>query len=149
MGRLCESGHCCPLAQPDRNSLRLTHFSAGPDGRSTFTEIDLDYPLARDAADGTTLAVSNALVSPAVQFVTLPADLNVGLHPAPSRQVVSVLNGQLEVGTPDGQTRRFDRGDLFLADDVATDEHTTEVIDGPVEVLYIPLPEGTVYRTRS
>lgn len=129
--------------------MRLTRFSAGPDGRSTFTEIDIDYPLARDATPGTTLAMSNALVSPAVQFITLPADLNVGLHPAPSRQLVSVLNGQLEVGTPDGQTRRFDRGDLFLADDVDTDGHTTEVIDGPAEVLYIPVPEGIFYRTTS
>lgn len=53
---------------------------------------------------------------------------------------------EIEVGLAGGETRRFARGDVFLADDEGTEGHTTRVLDGPVEALWLSIPEGTVWR---
>lgn len=105
--------------------MRITRFSSSSDGRSHFSEIEIEYPLEFSAAGGYDVEASNALESPSVQFIVLPAELDQDLHPVPSRQLVVVLDGQLDVGTPDGETRRFARGDMFLADDADTDGHDT------------------------
>lgn len=125
--------------------MEITRFSSGPDGRSHFTEIEVEFPLILRAAGGYDVAASIAMESPTVQFVVLPGELDQDLHPVPGRQLVAVLAGQLEVGTPDGQSRRFARGDIFLADDTDTDGHTTRAIDGPAHLLFVPIPSGMFF----
>ena len=51
-----------------------------------------------------------------------------------------VLSGLLEVTTTDGVSRRFGAGQRFLADDMGGRGHLTRSIDGPVEVLFAPMP---------
>jgi quercetin dioxygenase-like cupin family protein len=127
--------------------MQVTRFSAGPDGRSTFSTVDIAYPRQRDDAFGHTISATDAFTSPAAQLIVLPAGLDQGWHPAPRRQFVTVLTGQVEVGTPDGATRRFGPGQMFLADDVGTEGHTTRTVDGPVHALVTPLPEDAVVWT--
>jgi hypothetical protein len=127
--------------------MQVTRFSAGGDGRSTFSTVDVTFPHERADAFGHTIRSSDRFSSPAVQFAVLPAGLDQDWHPAPRRQIVAVLTGELEVGTPDGATRRFGPGELFLADDVDTAGHTTRTIGGPVHVMFAPLPDGVVVWT--
>ena len=49
---------------------------------------------------------------------------DTGLHPAPQRQFVVVIRGELEVETPDGSVRRLRAGDVMFADDVDTSATT-------------------------
>ena len=58
------------------------------------------------------------------------------------RQVVVLLSGELEVGTTDGQTRRWRAGELFLASDVTGKGHTTRTVGGPARVMFAPLPDS-------
>jgi quercetin dioxygenase-like cupin family protein len=104
--------------------------------------VAVTFPHSRSDRFGRTITSSAVVGSPAVQLAVLPEGLDQDWHPAPRRQLVAVLSGALEVGTPDGQVRRFGPGDLFLADDVGTRGHTTRAIDGPVHVLFAPMPEG-------
>jgi hypothetical protein len=127
--------------------MQVTRFSAGADGRSCFSTVEIAYPRQRDDAFGHTISSSDAFSSPAVQFIVLPAGLDQGLHPAPRRQFVTVLSGEVEVGTPDGTTRRFGPGQTFLADDADTVGHTTRTIGGPVHALVAPLPDGATVWT--
>jgi hypothetical protein len=122
--------------------VRVTRFSAGEDGRSTFSEVEVRFPNERADAFGHTIATSAGFACPRLQFGLLPEGLDQGWHPAPRRQLVMVLSGEVEVGTPDGEHRRFGAGDLFLADDVGTEGHTTRALAGPVRVLFAPVPEG-------
>ena len=46
-------------------------------------------------------------------------------HPAPQRQFVVILSGQLEIGFADGSTRIFGQGDARLVEDVSGKGHTT------------------------
>ena len=122
--------------------MRITRFAAGDDGRSEFSEVDVRYPRTIEAAEGAQLTGSAAFDSPGVQFIDLPDGLDLGLHPVPRRQFVFVIDGHVEIGTPDGELRRFSPGDVILADDVGTTGHTTRAIDGPVQLLYVPLPQS-------
>ena len=51
-------------------------------------------------------------------------------HPAPRRQYVIILTGQLEIGLGDGTTRRFGPGDARLVEDTTGQGHTTRVGEG-------------------
>ena len=46
-------------------------------------------------------------------------------HPAPQRQFVVILSGQLEIGFEDGSTKIFGQGDARLVEDVSGKGHTT------------------------
>lgn len=46
-------------------------------------------------------------------------------HPAPQRQFVIILSGQLEIGFEDGSTRVFGPGDARLVEDITGQGHTT------------------------
>ncbi len=129
--------------------MRLTRFAAGSTGRSEFSQIEIDYPTRFEGDGGYGLLASLAMESPGVQFIVLPAGYDEEPHPVPQRQLVFVLGGELEVGTPDGQTRRFVGGEMFLADDMGTDGHTTRTVGGAARLVFIPIPSTSFFHTVS
>ncbi|HEV8714841.1 MAG TPA: hypothetical protein VGX03_18680 [Candidatus Binatia bacterium] len=124
--------------------MKITRFYATDAGESRFTEVDIPIEHAQQDADGNTLRFSHGYVSPDVRFAELPEGMVQGWHHAPARQIVVVLSGVLEVGTSDNQTRRWRAGEAFLADDLTGKGHTTRTVEGPVRVLFAPLPPGFV-----
>ncbi len=122
--------------------MKITRFYATEDGGSRFMDIDIPITTPQQDADGHTLLLSNAYVSPSVRFVELPAGMSQTWHNAPQRQIVVVLSGTLEVGTTDQQTRQWQAGQAFLADDVTGKGHTTRTVGGPASVFFAPLPDG-------
>jgi len=75
-----------------------------------------------------------------IQFREIPAGTFMDWHPAPRRQYVIVLSGQLEVGFKDGTTRRMNPGDATLAEDITGPGHTTKVTSAsPAVVAVVPL----------
>jgi hypothetical protein len=49
-------------------------------------------------------------------------------HPAPRRQWVIILSGELEIGCGDGTLRRFGPGDARLVEDTTGRGHTTRTL---------------------
>jgi hypothetical protein len=121
--------------------MQVTRFSAGDDGQSRFSTVEITFPHERADAFGHTIRSSDRFASPSVQFAVLPDGLDQDWHPAPRRQLVAILTGAVEVGTPDGATRRFGPGEVFLADDVGTAGHTTKTVGGPAQVMFAPVPD--------
>ena len=75
-----------------------------------------------------------------IQFRELPAGAFMDWHPAPRRQYVIVLSGQLEIGFKDGTTKRMNPGDATLAEDTTGPGHTTKVISAtPAVAAVVPL----------
>jgi hypothetical protein len=63
----------------------------------------------------------------------MPAGLVMDWHPAPRRQIVIHLEGQLEIELRDGTVHRFEPGSARLMEDVAGTGHLTRVVsEGPV-----------------
>lgn len=122
--------------------MQITTFRADSAGGSAFSTVDIAFPVLRHDEFGHAIRCSQPWVSPAAQFVELPAGMDQDWHNAPARQVVVVLAGVIEVETTDGQSRRWGAGEVFLPADVGGRGHRTRCIGGAVRLLFAPLPEG-------
>lgn len=121
--------------------MRVTRFFTTADGGSSFDEVDIAISPSSVDAWGNALKLSPAFASPAVRIFEVPAGAFQDWHNAPRRQLCVMLTGIWEVGTTDGQKRRWGAGELFLPDDVDGRGHTSEVIEGPVRIVFVPLPD--------
>jgi quercetin dioxygenase-like cupin family protein len=102
----------------------------GADGQSHLEEQSLEmHP---------TLAKPQAARN--IVFAQQPGGTFIDWHPAPRRQYVILLSGEIEIGFGDGTMRRFGPGDARLVEDTTGHGHTTRFIgDGPVVTAVIPL----------
>src|SRR5579859_915515 len=75
-----------------------------------------------------------------IVFAQQPEGTFLDWHPAPRRQYVILISGQLEIGFGDGTVRRFGPGDARLVEDTTGQGHTTRYVGpGPVITATIPL----------
>ena len=125
--------------------MKLTSFHATADGESRFREVHVPLDMQRQDEFGHTLKLSAPYVSPAVQFVELPAGMDQDWHTAPARQLVVVLAGEIEVETTDGERRRWRAGEAFVPADVSGRGHRTRCIGGAVRLLFAPLADGFAF----
>ena len=63
-----------------------------------------------------------------IRFSTREPGVMQDWHPAPQRQFVIILSGQLEIGFEDGSTRVFGPGDARLVEDTTGKGHTTVAV---------------------
>ena len=102
----------------------------GEDGESHWERIDLDK----------NPAWTSQMKADHIVFRTDPVGSFFDWHPAPRRQFVIILSGQLEIGFSDGTTKIFSAGDARLVEDTTGKGHTTAVFgDQDVVVATIPL----------
>lgn len=120
--------------------MKITSFYTTSAGESRFREIDIPINHQREDGFGHALLLSKAYPSPNVQFVELPSGMDQDWHNAPTRQVVVVLAGVIEVETTDGECRQWRAGEAFLPADVTGRGHRTRCIGGAVRLLFAPLP---------
>jgi hypothetical protein len=75
-----------------------------------------------------------------IAFRSQPPGHFIDWHPAPRRQYVITLDGEMEIGLADGSVHRFGPGHVTLAEDVTGKGHTTRVVgDKPRITATIPL----------
>lgn len=123
------------------NVIRVTRFHTTSDGGSTFDEVDI--PVENESIDkwGNLLRTSIRFDSSGVQVFEAPEGGFQDWHNAPRRQLCIVMSGIWEIGTTDGEIRRWGPGEAFLPDDVEGIGHTSRVVEGPVRILFVPLGE--------
>ncbi|MBK6659277.1 MAG: cupin domain-containing protein [Proteobacteria bacterium] len=120
--------------------MKLTRFHDNEHGVSVFSDIEVALPDTRSDA-GWTFHLSRALGAVNVLFVELPVGLDQDWHPAPNRQFVIVLSGRLEVEVAGGARREWGAGEVFMADDTRGQGHLTRVLEGPVRLMFVCLPD--------
>ena len=120
--------------------MRVTRFFTTADGGSAFDEVEISVDAGAPDAWGNALRSSDAFASPAVRVFEAPAGAFQSWHNAPRRQLCVMMQGVWEVGTTDGQKRRWGPGEMFHPADVAGKGHTSRVIEGPVRMVFVPLP---------
>src|SRR5262249_15906758 len=77
-----------------------------------------------------------------ISFREWPAGQFLDWHPAPRRQFVIILSGQLEIGLGDGSKHVFGPGDARLVEDTTGKGHTTRVLGNQTSVTpTVPLPQ--------
>ena len=87
----------------------------GPDGKASWETIVLaDRPDWLQGLDVT-----------AIRFSSREPGILQDWHPAPQRQFVFIISGQLEIGFEDGTKKVFGPGDIRLVEDTTGKGHTT------------------------
>ena len=77
-----------------------------------------------------------------ISFRESPAGNFQDWHPAPRRQFVITLSGQLEIGLGDGSKHVFGPGSARLVEDTTGKGHTTRVYgDQPCLTATVPLAD--------
>lgn len=124
--------------------MRVTRFYTTPDGGSAFGEVEI--ALANESLDnwGNLLRTSSRFDSRGVQVFEAPEGGFQDWHNAPRRQLCIVMTGIWEIGTTDGEFRRWGPGEAFLPDDVEGTGHTSRVVEGPVRILFVPLGDYSI-----
>jgi hypothetical protein len=105
---------------------------SGSDGRSHIEPVDL----AR------TPEWTKGLAATQIAFRVWPVGQFLDWHPAPRRQFVIVVSGQLEIGLSDGTKHVFGPGAARLVEDTTGQGHTTRVLGSqPCVTATIPLAQ--------
>ena len=117
--------------------MRCLHLHGDADGETHLTEIE--FPV-RETHAGVVRGVSDipALTMGMGAFVERKPD--VGMHHAPKRQFLVVLQGELELITSLEQRELLGPGDVLLADDIGTKGHISrDVGDDPLMLMAIAI----------
>jgi hypothetical protein len=102
----------------------------GSDGQSHLEPIDLSR----------TPEWTRGLAATSIAFRENPVGWSLDWHPAPRRQFVIILSGELEIGLGDGSRHVFGAGDARLVEDTTGRGHTTRVHGNrPCVTATIPL----------
>ena len=114
--------------------MKITRLYTGADNESHFEEIEIEMNPIRD------MMASELQPTHGIMFRYAAPTHYSPYHPAPRRQYVITLSGQVEIESGDGTVRRFGPGDVMLAEDIGSRGHITRVIGGqPRHYLFVPL----------
>jgi hypothetical protein len=103
-------------------------------GESHFEDVEMQLTPVDFAPPAPPLNAS--AFSPASQFgfISAPSGWYGDWHPAPRRQILLYLSGEIEVEVSDGEVRRFGPGSVTLVEDTAGKGHRSKVL-GSASVL--------------
>jgi hypothetical protein len=113
--------------------MKITRLYTGADNESHFEEKEVEFKFSGDTE------VSATEPAAGIMFRRAPITHLSDFHPAPRRQYVITLSGQVEIETGDGTVKRFGPGDVMLADDTTGHGHITRVV-GNQPRLYVMIP---------
>lgn len=116
--------------------MKATRIYNGPDGLSRFEEIDV--PLADGGSIG---HLSEKHPVDGVIFRETGDTYDYDWHPAPRKQWLVMLDGQIVIETGDGATREFSAGSILLLEDTEGRGHRTRQLSkGVRRSLFLPIP---------
>lgn len=115
--------------------MKITRIATAPEGHTRFH--DEDIPLV---PQGTIGRLSALLPAAGLVFRETDSTYDYDWHPAPRKQWVILLDGEIEIETGDGAKRRFRGGDVLQLEDVHGRGHRTRQLStGVRHSLFIPI----------
>jgi quercetin dioxygenase-like cupin family protein len=122
-------------ADPPQHTMRVVRLFTGPDKQSHFQEMEI--PLKDGGKIGW---MSEQMKATGLIFRFTSGDYNYDFHPAPRRQYVVNLEGEVEIEVGDGTRRILRAGDILLAEDTTGQGHISRAVAGkPRKSLFITL----------
>ncbi len=107
--------------------LGYTRVYSDSEGGSHFAEERVSLELADFAPPAPHVFVSQTSSAEGAALISSPSGWHGNWHPAPRRQFIIVLTGELEVEASDGEVRRFGPGSLVLVEDTTGQGHVSRV----------------------
>jgi quercetin dioxygenase-like cupin family protein len=110
--------------------MKISRLYTGPDGQTHIESLTLETHPELGAAQK----------AASILFRSFPPGNFMDWHPAPRRQYVITITGEVEIGLGDGSVHRFGPGHVTLAEDLSGQGHTTRVVgDQPRVTATIPI----------
>lgn len=115
--------------------MRVTRITTETSGDSRFEDIEVSLSDAGEIG-----RLSEPIAARSVIFRENAPDYDYDWHVAPERQLIVLLDGEIEIEVGSGERRRFSGGDLLLVEDTTGRGHRTRTVDGSRRrSLFIPL----------
>ena len=112
------------------NLLPYTRVYSDSSGETHFADEEMAFDLVDYAPPAPPISVSGGVGAESVTFISSPPEWFGDFHPAPRRQFIFVLAGELEVEVSDGEARRFGAGSVCLVEDTDGRGHIPRVTSG-------------------
>ncbi len=111
-------------------------------GQSHFADRQVDFKLIDYAPPAPPISVSQPTPADGIAYLSSPAGWTGDWHPAPRRQMILCLSGEVEVEVSDGEIRTFGPGALLLVEDTIGSGHITRVVGRDRAYLAaVPFPD--------
>ena len=131
-----ESNAAIEVAEP----LACVRIFADADGASHFADVSLPFDLVDFAPPAPPVSVSAVMEAESVFVASSPPGWYGDWHPAPRRQLMLILDGELQVRVSDGEVRLFGPGVVLFVEDTSGQGHVTRVIgDRRAYLATVPL----------
>jgi uncharacterized cupin superfamily protein len=115
--------------------MKILRIYTGSDGESHFEEVEM--PLQDQGKIG---KLSQLQKATGIIFRETGPDYDYDWHPAPRRQYVINLSGEVEIEVGDGTTRRLGPGDILLAEDTTGRGHRSRAVNNqPRKSIFVTL----------
>ena len=108
--------------------LKYTRLFADSTGASHFEDLEFTFTLIDFAPPAPPISVSEVFDSDKIFVISSPPGWYGDWHPAPQRQFIFVLSGELEVEVSDGEVRRFGPGSVILVEDTFGKGHISRMM---------------------
>ena len=115
--------------------MKVTRIYADTDGVTHFADLEIPLQGAGDIGRLSTLQPGNGVI-----FRETGANYGYDWHPAPRKQWIILLDGEISIETGDGSIRRFQAGDVLRLEDTEGRGHKTRQLSaGLRRSLFIPI----------
>jgi hypothetical protein len=114
--------------------LKYTRVYADAEGESHFDDIEVGMNETVFSPPAPPLKLSEFMESSTFSFLSAEPGWFGDWHPAPKRQFMLYLQGEIEAEVSDGEVRRFGPGSATLVEDTSGKGHRSRVV-GDQEVL--------------
>ena len=121
--------------------MKYTRIYCDVDGESHFEDVYVEVAPVDFAPPASPLNLAAPLEAERAILCEFPAEWFGDWHPAPRRQFIFQMSGELEVQVSDGEIRRFSAGSLGLLEDTSGKGHLTRVVgNSGVDAVFVQLP---------
>jgi quercetin dioxygenase-like cupin family protein len=120
--------------------MRYVRVYADEAGESHFADVQVPLVPVDYAPPAPPLHLSAPTPASAFVFLAAPAGWDGDWHPAPMRQMIFYLSGEVEAEVSDGEVRRFGPGSATLVEDTTGRGHRSRAVAGDVLLAIVQLP---------
>jgi hypothetical protein len=115
--------------------MQITRVYSDKDGESHFEEIEIELKSAGEIG-----RLSDNYPVENIIFRENDPDYDYDWHPAPKRQYIILLDGEIELEVSDGEKRVFKGGDIIFVEDISGKGHRTKSItDKPRRSIFVTI----------
>jgi hypothetical protein len=117
--------------------MKINRIYSDEDGESHMEEIEVSFELADFAPPAPPLHISKFMPANRYGFIKISKGWVGDWHPAPKRQLMVYISGEVEGEVSDGTTRRMRPGSVCLLEDTTGKGHNSRVVGNSDVILAV------------